>query len=183
MKCLKWKSDGLLSQSFGVIHQFLNPLLQVRSVCRKITLWTLRRALRSNWWCWLTAGCRRLTAGSPSACWTWTTTRQCSNTAATEQLSGRGKRTTPTLCRYEYLNLSNTQQVYRVLSHDKIVLITIPCSRILQVFASDADSGMNGQIEFSIVSGNPNEAFILDSVRGILATNVVLDREITHSYK
>uniref|UniRef100_A0A8C9XCR9 Protocadherin-16 n=1 Tax=Sander lucioperca TaxID=283035 RepID=A0A8C9XCR9_SANLU len=54
---------------------------------------------------------------------------------------------------------------------------------IMQVFASDADSGMNGQIEYSIVSGNLNEAFILDSVRGILATNVLLDREITPSYK
>ncbi|XP_054459735.1 protocadherin-23 [Anoplopoma fimbria] len=54
---------------------------------------------------------------------------------------------------------------------------------IMQVFASDADSGMNGQIEYSIVSGNPNEAFILDSARGILATNVMLDREITPSYK
>ncbi|XP_044045793.1 protocadherin-23 [Siniperca chuatsi] len=54
---------------------------------------------------------------------------------------------------------------------------------IMQVFASDADSGMNGQVEYSIVSGNPNEAFILDSVRGILATNVLLDREITPSYK
>ncbi|XP_047434431.1 protocadherin-23 [Mugil cephalus] len=54
---------------------------------------------------------------------------------------------------------------------------------IMQVFASDADSGMNGQVEFSILSGNYNEAFILDSVRGILATNVLLDREITPSYK
>ncbi|XP_049428541.1 protocadherin-23 [Epinephelus fuscoguttatus] len=54
---------------------------------------------------------------------------------------------------------------------------------IMQVFASDADSGMNGQIEYSIVSGNSNEAFVLDSVRGILATNVLLDREITPSYK
>lgn len=53
----------------------------------------------------------------------------------------------------------------------------------LQVFASDADSGINGQIDYSIVSGNTNEAFILDSVRGILATNVLLDREITPSYK
>uniref|UniRef100_A0A3Q3LUN9 Protocadherin-16 n=1 Tax=Mastacembelus armatus TaxID=205130 RepID=A0A3Q3LUN9_9TELE len=52
-----------------------------------------------------------------------------------------------------------------------------------QVLASDADSGMNGQVEYSIVSGNHNEAFILDSVRGILATNVLLDREITPSYK
>ncbi|XP_069545867.1 protocadherin-23 [Brachyistius frenatus] len=54
---------------------------------------------------------------------------------------------------------------------------------IMQVFASDADSGMNGQVEYSILSGNLNEAFILDSVRGILATNVLLDREITPSYK
>ena len=53
----------------------------------------------------------------------------------------------------------------------------------LQVFASDADSGMNGQIDYSIVSGDPNDAFVLDSVRGILATNVMLDREITPSYK
>lgn len=52
-----------------------------------------------------------------------------------------------------------------------------------QVFASDADSGENGQIEYSILSGNINEAFILDSVRGILATNVLLDREITPSYR
>uniref|UniRef100_A0A3B3W2B7 Protocadherin-16 n=1 Tax=Poecilia latipinna TaxID=48699 RepID=A0A3B3W2B7_9TELE len=51
-----------------------------------------------------------------------------------------------------------------------------------QVFASDADSSENGQIEYSILSGNINEAFILDSVRGILATNVLLDREITPSY-
>nr|XP_046274188.1 protocadherin-23 isoform X2 [Scatophagus argus] len=54
---------------------------------------------------------------------------------------------------------------------------------IMQVFATDADSGLNGQTEYSIVSGNLNEAFILDSVRGILATNVLLDREITPSYK
>ncbi|XP_015246288.1 PREDICTED: protocadherin-23 [Cyprinodon variegatus] len=54
---------------------------------------------------------------------------------------------------------------------------------VMQVFASDADSGENGEIEYSIVSGNINEAFILDSLRGILATNVLLDREITHSYK
>lgn len=53
----------------------------------------------------------------------------------------------------------------------------------VQVFATDADSGMNGQIEYSIVAGNHNKAFILDSVRGILATNVLLDREISPSYK
>ncbi|XP_041838939.1 protocadherin-23 [Melanotaenia boesemani] len=54
---------------------------------------------------------------------------------------------------------------------------------VMQVFASDADSGLNGLIQYSILSGNHNEAFILDSARGILATNVLLDREITPSYK
>ncbi|KAK0134170.1 Protocadherin-23 [Merluccius polli] len=54
---------------------------------------------------------------------------------------------------------------------------------IMQVFASDADSGINGQIEYSIVSGNHNNAFLLDPARGILATNVLLDREITPLYK
>ncbi|KAK7878164.1 hypothetical protein WMY93_031210 [Mugilogobius chulae] len=54
---------------------------------------------------------------------------------------------------------------------------------VMQVFASDADSGLNEQITYSIISGNNNNAFILDSVRGILATNVMLDREITSSYK
>lgn len=42
---------------------------------------------------------------------------------------------------------------------------------------------MNGQLDYSIVSGNHNDAFIIDSMRGILATNKVLDREITSSYK
>uniref|UniRef100_A0AAY4A8E4 Protocadherin-16 n=1 Tax=Denticeps clupeoides TaxID=299321 RepID=A0AAY4A8E4_9TELE len=52
-----------------------------------------------------------------------------------------------------------------------------------QAFAVDPDSGVNGQIDYSIVSGNHNDAFIIDSVRGILATNTVLDREIISSYK
>ncbi|XP_056442399.1 protocadherin-23 [Gadus chalcogrammus] len=54
---------------------------------------------------------------------------------------------------------------------------------IMQVFASDADSSMNGLIEYSIVSGNQNNAFVLDPARGILATNVLLDREITPLYR
>ncbi|XP_077381246.1 protocadherin-23 [Festucalex cinctus] len=54
---------------------------------------------------------------------------------------------------------------------------------VMEVFAHDADSGGNGQIEFSIISGNHNDAFNLDSVTGILANNAMLDREITSSYK
>ncbi|KAK3507009.1 hypothetical protein QTP70_000327 [Hemibagrus guttatus] len=59
----------------------------------------------------------------------------------------------------------------------------IPNTYVMQVLAVDADSGLNGQIDYSIVDGNQNNAFIIDSVRGILATSAVLDREIISSYK
>ncbi|MCI4394856.1 hypothetical protein PGIGA_G00173570 [Pangasianodon gigas] len=59
----------------------------------------------------------------------------------------------------------------------------IPNTYVMQVLAVDADSGMNGQIDYSIVDGNQNNAFMIDSVRGILATSAVLDREIISSYK
>ncbi|XP_067888834.1 protocadherin-23 [Heterodontus francisci] len=54
---------------------------------------------------------------------------------------------------------------------------------VMQVFAFDADCGLNGQIEYSIISGNQNEAFIIDSARGILTTNAILDREFISSYR
>uniref|UniRef100_A0A8C1VX50 Protocadherin-16 n=1 Tax=Cyprinus carpio TaxID=7962 RepID=A0A8C1VX50_CYPCA len=54
---------------------------------------------------------------------------------------------------------------------------------VMQVLAKDSDSGVNGQISYFIVDGNHNNAFVIDSVRGILATSAVLDREIVSSYK
>ncbi|XP_012811431.2 protocadherin-23 [Xenopus tropicalis] len=54
---------------------------------------------------------------------------------------------------------------------------------VIQVFAADGDSGINGQIDYSIISGNENNAFVLDSRHGILSTNVILDREIKSSYR
>ncbi|KAK2908823.1 hypothetical protein Q8A67_004660 [Cirrhinus molitorella] len=54
---------------------------------------------------------------------------------------------------------------------------------VMQLLATDSDSGVNGQISYFIVDGNHNNAFVIDSVRGILATNAVLDREIVSSYK
>ncbi|NWI09184.1 PCD23 protein, partial [Crypturellus soui] len=59
----------------------------------------------------------------------------------------------------------------------------IPKTDIIQVFATDLDSGLNGETEYSIVSGNENGAFLIDSSRGILATNTILDYENTSSYR
>ncbi|XP_035180245.1 protocadherin-23 [Oxyura jamaicensis] len=54
---------------------------------------------------------------------------------------------------------------------------------IIRIFATDLDSGMNGETEYSILSGNENATFLIDSARGILATNTILNRENTSSYR
>ncbi|XP_024054011.2 protocadherin-23 [Terrapene carolina triunguis] len=54
---------------------------------------------------------------------------------------------------------------------------------VMQIFATDLDSGLNGEIEYSILSGNENETFLIDSTRGILATNAILNHEDISSYR
>ncbi|NWI85029.1 PCD23 protein, partial [Pitta sordida] len=58
-----------------------------------------------------------------------------------------------------------------------------PKMDVIQVFATDLDGGVNGETEYSILSGNENATFLIDSARGILATNTVLDHENTSSYR
>ncbi|NXI33728.1 PCD23 protein, partial [Sterrhoptilus dennistouni] len=58
-----------------------------------------------------------------------------------------------------------------------------PKTDIIQVFATDLDSGLNGETEYSILSGNENATFLIDSARGILTTNTGLDYENTSSYR
>ncbi|KAK0680722.1 PCD23 protein, partial [Pygoscelis papua] len=58
-----------------------------------------------------------------------------------------------------------------------------PKTDIIQVFATDLDSGLNGETQYSILSGNEDATFLIDSARGILATNTVLDHENTSSYR
>ncbi|NXA72132.1 PCD23 protein, partial [Thryothorus ludovicianus] len=58
-----------------------------------------------------------------------------------------------------------------------------PKTDIIQVFATDLDSGLNGETEYSILSGNENATFLIDSARGILATNTGLDYESISSYR
>ncbi|KFO31684.1 Protocadherin-23 [Fukomys damarensis] len=55
-------------------------------------------------------------------------------------------------------------------------------AHVIQVTASDLDSGLNGVIEYSIVSGNQGEAFRISALSGEVTTNVLLDRETTCSY-
>uniref|UniRef100_A0A8C2Q903 Protocadherin Fat 4 n=1 Tax=Cyprinus carpio TaxID=7962 RepID=A0A8C2Q903_CYPCA len=59
---------------------------------------------------------------------------------------------------------------------------TLSGTDILQVFASDADEGTNGQIRFSIAGGNLSSDFRIDSVTGVISVAKLLDREMRSVY-
>uniref|UniRef100_A0A673FQV7 Cadherin domain-containing protein n=1 Tax=Sinocyclocheilus rhinocerous TaxID=307959 RepID=A0A673FQV7_9TELE len=59
---------------------------------------------------------------------------------------------------------------------------TLSGADVLQVFASDADEGTNGQIRFSIAGGNANSDFRIDSVTGVISVAKLLDRETRSVY-
>uniref|UniRef100_A0AAY5EW03 FAT atypical cadherin 4 n=1 Tax=Electrophorus electricus TaxID=8005 RepID=A0AAY5EW03_ELEEL len=73
---------------------------------------------------------------------------------------------------------SFSQNIYDV----EIEEDTLSGTDVLQVFASDADEGTNGQIRFSIASGNRNGDFRIDSVTGVISVAKPLDREAWASY-
>ncbi|XP_042637344.1 protocadherin-23 [Orycteropus afer afer] len=53
---------------------------------------------------------------------------------------------------------------------------------VIQVFATDPDSGLNGLLEYSILSGNQGDVFQIDAMSGVITTNSILDYESTSSY-
>ncbi|XP_071485882.1 protocadherin Fat 4-like [Diadema antillarum] len=53
---------------------------------------------------------------------------------------------------------------------------------VVTVSAQDKDSGVNGQVTYSIESGNTNDAFTIDPSSGLLRTSGALDRERTPEY-
>lgn len=59
---------------------------------------------------------------------------------------------------------------------------TLTGTDVIQVFATDADEGTNGQIRFSISGGNTNMDFRIDSVTGAISVARQLDREARSSY-
>lgn len=58
---------------------------------------------------------------------------------------------------------------------------------VTQVIATDKDSGRNGEITYSIISGNLHKgvkSFVIDPpYTGIVKTNIILDREIVDTWR
>uniref|UniRef100_A0A8C3SRV4 FAT atypical cadherin 4 n=1 Tax=Chelydra serpentina TaxID=8475 RepID=A0A8C3SRV4_CHESE len=59
---------------------------------------------------------------------------------------------------------------------------TLTGTDLTQVFATDGDEGTNGQVRYSIISGNTNNEFRIDSVTGVITVAKPLDREKKPSY-
>ncbi|XP_028600415.2 protocadherin Fat 4 [Podarcis muralis] len=70
------------------------------------------------------------------------------------------------------------QPLYKVEIAENILTGT----DVVQVVAADGDEGSNGQVRYSIISGNTNNVFRIDSVTGVITVAKPLDREKTPSY-
>lgn len=57
-----------------------------------------------------------------------------------------------------------------------------PGTRVLQLIADDADSGLNGRVTYSIARGDPAGRFGIDADTGHVALVTVLDREALAAY-
>ncbi|XP_076005220.1 protocadherin Fat 4 [Genypterus blacodes] len=73
---------------------------------------------------------------------------------------------------------SFSQNIYDIEIEENILTGT----DVIQVFASDADEGTNGQIRFSISDGNTNSDFRIDSVTGMISVAKQLDCEERSTY-
>ncbi|XP_042668130.1 protocadherin Fat 4 [Centrocercus urophasianus] len=70
------------------------------------------------------------------------------------------------------------QKLYRVELEEN----TLTGTDLIQVLATDGDEGTNGQVRYSIVSGDTGNEFRIDSVTGVITVAKPLDRERKPSY-
>ncbi|XP_050548978.1 protocadherin-like wing polarity protein stan isoform X2 [Daktulosphaira vitifoliae] len=74
----------------------------------------------------------------------------------------------------------NAPQFFNASYYGSVSEDALTGTSVLQVSASDADSGLNGRIKYAL--GDGVEAFVIDSTSGILRTAVTLDRESIPQY-
>uniref|UniRef100_A0A8C9T5I0 FAT atypical cadherin 3 n=1 Tax=Scleropages formosus TaxID=113540 RepID=A0A8C9T5I0_SCLFO len=84
------------------------------------------------------------------------------------------------------INLTDVNDNAPMFSRDVYAAITSEDATIgesvVQVMAEDVDSQVNGQILFSIVSGDRENQFFIDPITGLMKVNKELDRETVSSY-
>lgn len=73
-------------------------------------------------------------------------------------------------------NITNIVTTFRIIENSPAN------TEILDVDATDADSGLNGQVVYKIVQGNLNGAFEIGPDSGVISTRDVIDRERIANY-
>ncbi|XP_035227160.1 fat-like cadherin-related tumor suppressor homolog isoform X3 [Stegodyphus dumicola] len=71
-----------------------------------------------------------------------------------------------------------SQPSYRAIIREDAVV----GSQVIQVLANDADSAPNAQLSFSLISGDDNKHFAIDSSSGYIKVAKTLDREMIPNY-
>lgn len=85
-----------------------------------------------------------------------------------------------------YLNVSDVNDnppIFTMKEYWCEVFENLPVGWVCDVVATDADSPANGQVQYTILSGNIDDAFTIDKTHGILRTKRSLDREDIPEYK
>uniref|UniRef100_A0A8D0BYG7 Cadherin-23 n=1 Tax=Salvator merianae TaxID=96440 RepID=A0A8D0BYG7_SALMN len=82
------------------------------------------------------------------------------------------------------LDINDNDPVLLNLPMNLTLSENVPISRfVTRILASDADSGRNALLTFSITAGNIDNAFYINSTTGIVYVNGPLDRERVSEYK
>ena len=85
------------------------------------------------------------------------------------------------------INIRDVNDNTPVIDSDFTHNLTLPedvsqGSRVVKINATDADSGANSNLSFSIVDGNINDAFGINSLNGLISTASLLDFERVKYY-
>ena len=92
------------------------------------------------------------------------------------------------------LSTQNTLTIYVLNENDNSPIFTMDpyttsvaehsntSTSVVTVEADDADSGVLGEVTYSITSGNTGDIFTIDSMTGLISVNDDIDRETTDSY-
>lgn len=76
----------------------------------------------------------------------------------------------------------NSPNITNIVTTFRIIENSPANTEILDVDATDADSGLNGQVVYKIVQGNLNGAFEIGPDSGVISTRDVIDRERIANY-
>ena len=76
----------------------------------------------------------------------------------------------------------NTPVFERALYTTSIKEELPPGQLVIQVSASDLDTGLHGRITYSITGSVPNNSFVINRTNGVISTAAVLDREALSTY-